>query len=218
MTEFHRIKETRGRVYVVDIDNKPLPPETVKRLAEGILDTINAKSYVYVGYRKSDGIYKIGMTTNLKRRETELDVEFLHTIECDMHGDYSAFSVETALHHFFEKHSNQVANEYFDLGVHGFALISQFCSDARTTLAFLSEIDKAIDDVWTRASDQVLTQLAAMVAECGFRGADRNHSVALTYVIHQFEREAKKDGKDAVAGYMRALRTIMNEYRKLSEV
>lgn len=215
MAEFHRIKETRGRVYIVDIDNKPLSPEAAKRLAEGILDTVNAKSYVYVGYRKSDGIYKIGMTTNLKRRETELDVEFLHTIECDMHGDYSAFSVETVLHHFFEKYSTQVANEYFDLGVHGFALINEFCKDGRTTLDFIGKLDKEVSDVWTTISQDTPGTLARLVAECCF-GVDQFRYVALMYVVMQIEHDARKHDKAQVIGYTRALKAVMRAYATLS--
>lgn len=113
--KYYRVMEKGQRSFVVDLDGNPVQPKDARNVAQAIIETANAPSYVYIGYRESDELYKIGRTIDPQRRENELGIEFFHTIECDLYGDKSAVKIEKVLHDFFKSIGLHREGEWFDL-------------------------------------------------------------------------------------------------------
>lgn len=67
------------------------------------------KPYIYFAEGK-DGLYKVGVTNSITRRQKELGVRFVHTIACHPKRIYD---LEARLHRLFK--SWHVRGEWFDL-------------------------------------------------------------------------------------------------------
>lgn len=76
-------------------------------LAEYLLEEFEFKlTYIYMAYK--DGLFKIGITEDLSRREKELKAEIVHWIQC---GSHRARIFESALHSLFREFA--VGHEWF---------------------------------------------------------------------------------------------------------
>lgn len=144
--KIYRLIEKRGRMVLADLDNNVLQPHEAIQVVQGITAGVDAKSYVYVGLRQSDGLYKIGLTDNLDRRKREIGVdEYVHTIECDAYGDFASNTVEAAFHKFFA--DQRVEGEWFELLPIDIRFLQGRCSDARSALKFAAEFKPIIDEL-----------------------------------------------------------------------
>ena len=176
-----RLIEKRGKVMLVDLDNNPLQPHEALEIAQTVSESAQGKSYVYIGLRESDGLYKIGMTDNLIRRQSELGVTFVHTIECDAYGEFDARAIETLLHEFFD--DDAVGNEWFKIDRHDVGLISFNCKTARECVDFINAFDGAFNKVVERISSGETFRLAADLIDA--RLGDRVMAQVAWYAIRK---------------------------------
>jgi len=139
----YRLVEKRGKVMLADLNNNPLQPHEALRIAQTVSESAQAKSFVYIGQRESDGLYKIGYTNDLDRRRSELGIMFLQVIECDLYGDYAASIVEARLHEFFA--GCRIEGEWFKLEFADLELLRNNCNSARETLPFINDFGRALN-------------------------------------------------------------------------
>lgn len=165
---YFNVVEKNRKTFMVDLDGNVVPPEQARQLAHALISTTEAKAYVYVGQRQSDGLYKIGRTADLERRALELGLRFDHRIQCAFYGDQSSSRVESDLHTFFKATGQHVENEWFSLGDDGFSLITTYCHDATTALNFVADYlpaARTLTDLKTRCGIEVFSLIAAEFIE-----------------------------------------------------
>lgn len=203
------IVEKNGKVFVIDLDGKVMSPDKAREVAQGLLSTTEAPSYVYVGQRQSDKLYKIGKTDNLRRRSSQLGIHFEHRIQCSLYGEHASFKVEAALHRFFKATGQHVVDEWFDLGDDGFSLITTYCHDAQTTLAFVDQhlpVVQEINDLIQRCSPLVFAVLAAEFIER--KRKDRPSWAMFLYLIQRAQIKLRSEDP-ALSGYLDGITSVL---------
>ncbi len=208
-THFNLV-EKNGKVFVIDLDGKVMSPDKARAVAHGLLSTTEAPSYVYVGQRQSDKLYKIGKTDNLRKRASQLGIRFEHRIQCSLYGERASFKVEAALHRFFKATGQHVEDEWFDLGDDGFSLITTYCHDAKTTLAFVDEHLPAANemaDLRRRCGIIVFALIAAEFIE------HKRESPAFLTMFLYFIKRAQIELRDAdpnSSGYLEGISSVLS--------
>ena len=206
--KYLRIIEKGGKAVVVDVNHKPIAPADAQKLGEAVVRTAQAKAYVYVGHRKSDGLYKIGRSEHVPDRGARLKVEIVHTIPCDLYGEYAASVVEAAMHRFFE--DERVEGEWFALIPIDLSLIYSYCITAAETLKFLKQFEA---DLWA---------VSPMIEEKGYTSIvvdlldgqlTREQFLAMWYYLHKAQDGAQKESDSWREGYAASLIAIVNRYR-----
>jgi hypothetical protein len=207
-THFNLV-EKNGKVFVIDLDGKVMSPDKARAIAHGLLSTTEAPSYVYIGQQRSDNLYKIGKTDNLRRRSLELGIQFEHRIQCSLYGEHASFKVEAALHRFFKATGQHIEKEWFDLGDEGFSLITTYCHDAQTTLAFVDDHLPAVLELLElkrRCSELVFALLAAEFIER--KRKDRAFWTMYLYFMKRLQNELREADPN-LCGYLEGVSGVL---------
>lgn len=137
----YKVTKKRGKSVITDVDGGILPPGEAAQIAQMLLEVSQSKTYVYFASDGRDHIYKIGYTDDLKRRKSQLNVEFAHVIECDPFGEYSGPVVEQALHNLFGNvYGLRVEREWFAITKDGITTMDAFCQNGKQAMKFIERI------------------------------------------------------------------------------
>ena len=99
------------------IDGTKIDPELQIVMGEALIEQAETHEYVYIGMSLNSDQkgYKIGKTNNIRRRERELNMKVIHSIECDAWGDCSAVALESLLHKLYTYSDLKISGEWYDL-------------------------------------------------------------------------------------------------------
>lgn len=203
----YRILKKKGRTLVTDIDGNVVPLWEAQQMAKEIMETAQSKTFVYLGYREDDGLFKIGRTGNLEQRETALGIEFVHTIECAIYGGYGSNVIETALHKVFKMMGFHIDGEWFNFPEEGIyvlkALVGTTAKEAMEFCAFAEKAWPDMDREYAEKGTPVFAKWYAGIIQSGMTMGHINQLIMfLTYAQYC---QAMKDDEKIRAAYLKGI-------------
>jgi hypothetical protein len=203
--EYYRIIQKRNKQFVVDLQGNTVSPQEAIKLGQGLVTTAEQKAYVYLGTRESDDLIKIGRTTRLNARPSEVGAKFIHTIECDFYGDQSNVQIEHFLHDYYKE--DRVEGEWFKLAPFDVFLIQQNIKFGKEAAPFF----KAFDEAFERVAEILRTEgfivmIAKYIEPCLHDEMDRT---AVWYIANCLPLWRREAGDEIGAAQVDAINSLL---------
>jgi T5orf172 domain len=130
-SKIYTVQIGEAGIKILDADGNPCPQDECRKLATRLSETYAPGAHVYIGKkimredpRSSTDIYKIGMTTDLVKRQQQLKIRYIHIIPCP---DWkSAQLAESILLQYFDDWAYRITGEWFWLDEEDLELIESF--------------------------------------------------------------------------------------------